>query len=170
MSFWSSSFDPPNPPLTDDLIRSAESALGVSLPRSYCELLRQTNGGYVNEQLVRVGSSQIPDALSGYISDGFVSVGSISGIGDGSDADGDILTSSYLIREWGLPERLVLLDGDGHSWVALDYRNHDGNDPPIIYIESDSGASIELARTFADFISSFIPFEDVYDEDGNLMI
>ena len=102
------------------------------------------NGSYLREQLVRVTASPLPQSLVSYISDGFVSVGGIYGIGDGSDAHGDILTSSYLIGEWGLPEKIVLIDGDGHSWIAFDYRKHDGDDPPVIYIESESARRLSL--------------------------
>ena len=27
-----------------------------------------------------------------------------------------------MTTEWGLPQDVVLLDGDGHTWIALDYR------------------------------------------------
>lgn len=45
-TFWDASEDYfTGPPLTEDLIRSAESALGYKLPDSYLAILRLRNGG-----------------------------------------------------------------------------------------------------------------------------
>ncbi len=161
-------FDPPNPPLTDALITAAESELGVRLPASYISLLRDQNGGYVSEKLVQVASPSIPLPLQPFLSDGYVSIGSIAGIGNGSGGHGDIRTTRYFVNEWDLPERLVLIDGDGHEWIAFDYRNHDGPEPPVILIESDSCVSIQVAASFSALISACVEFEDVYDENGDL--
>ncbi|MGY3215794.1 hypothetical protein ACVWWV_000296 [Bacillus sp. TE9122W] len=42
------------------------------------------------------------------------------------------MDSAYLIKEWELPEGLVLISGDGHTWVAMDYRKMKKN-PAIHY-------------------------------------
>jgi SMI1-KNR4 cell-wall len=56
-----------------------------------------------------------------------------------------------LIAEWGLPEGIVLLSGDGHSWVALDYRNTK-KEPPVIFVESESGRTESIAPNFENFL------------------
>jgi hypothetical protein len=33
-----------------------------------------------------------------------------------------LLDTPYLVQEWELPTPVVLLSGDGHYWIALDYR------------------------------------------------
>lgn len=165
MTLWSSEFDPPNPSLTDDLLNAAQSELGVIFPDAYVTLRRGQNGGYVSERLVPVDTRNLPSALTGYVSDGYVSVGGIAGIGDGTDSLGDVRTTRYLTPEWGLPERLVLLDGDGHTWVALDYRNCSGNNPNAVFIESDSGATVQIASSFAELLTAFVQCEDVYDDE-----
>ncbi len=62
----------------------------------------------------------------------------------------------------------MLLDGDGHTWIALDYRKP-GREPPVIFIESDSKESTVLAPTFAAFFEALIPYEEVYDEDREVL-
>ena len=108
----------------------------------------------------------VPEALRGFVLDGYVTIGSIAGIGD-PDRVGSICHTPYLLREWSLPDRLVLLDGDGHSWIALDYRNPN-DDPPVILIESDGSTHLHLAPNFAALLASFVPYESVYDDDGQL--
>lgn len=168
MEFWTADFSPPNPVLTDELVQLAESELGVSLPVAYTDLLRSRNGGYIGSRLVPVSRKAISGVISEYVSDGFVSVGSIFGIGDGTGGSGDIRHTPYLINEWDLPEDLILIDGDGHTWIALDYRDHKGSNPPVIFIESDTSSSITIADSFADLIASLIGHDEIYDHDGNL--
>ena len=62
--------------------------------------------------------------------------------------------SQYYIKEWGLPSNLVLLSGDGHWWIALDYRklNSDG-EPTITYLEMDLNIDETIAHSFEDFIN-----------------
>ena len=167
MSFWSSEFDPPNPPLYDQLVDDAQSMLDVRLPDAYLKLLAEQNGGYIDNRLTPVPIDSMPNTLRGYVSDGYVTVGSIAGIGDANSA-GNICHTPYFLREWSLPDRLVLLDGDGHSWIALDYRTA-RHDPPVILIESGNSTHIELASNFAAFVASFVPYNSVYDEDGQLI-
>ncbi|MEO9592527.1 SMI1/KNR4 family protein [Rhodopirellula bahusiensis] len=167
MSVWSSEFDPPNPPLYDQLVADAQSLLDVQLPASYLDLLAEQNGGYIDDQLVAVPSDAVPDSLRGYVSDGYVTVGSIAGIGD-TERFGNICHTPYFLREWSLPDRLVLLDGDGHSWVALDYRTAD-DDPPVVLIESDGGTNLVLAPNFAALLASFVTYDSVYDDNGQFL-
>jgi hypothetical protein len=72
-----------------------------------------------------------------------------------------------MTERWGSPRELILLDGDGHTWIALDYRQAQ-EDPPVIYIVSLEGDYVTVAHNFEDFIRRMVPFENVYDRDGNL--
>lgn len=49
---------------------------------------------------------------------------------NGIAIDDGIGENNYLLKEWELPKGLILFGVDGHSWVALDYRNYDGDNPP----------------------------------------
>lgn len=61
------------------------------------------------------------------------------------------LESEYLIKEWGLPRNIVLISGDGHSWIALDYRNTK-QEPPVIFVDVDDGQIIKIAPNFEAFL------------------
>ncbi len=76
-------------------------------------------------------------------------------------------TPNYRINEWNLPKGIVLLDGEGHTWIALEYEQITEN-PPVLYLVSGSGQHINIADNFADFSQKMVLYEDVYDEDGNL--
>ncbi|MFE4239839.1 SMI1/KNR4 family protein [Peribacillus butanolivorans] len=62
--------------------------------------------------------------------------------------------------KWDLPKGLILLCGDGHSWVALDYRNTK-SDPPVIFIDTETDELIKLANNFAAFLENFTEHEKV---------
>lgn len=78
-----------------------------------------------------------------------------------ASASGDGLSlfdTPYLIQEWGLPDGLVLLSGDGHSWIALDYREAAAEDrPPVIYVDAQSRQVVRLAVSFRHFVEGLIP-------------
>ena len=109
----------------------------------------------------------IPEDVSGYVTDGYVIMATIAGLNPDPDAHGSIAQTAYMIDEWGLPKGVVLLDGDGHSWIALDYRQATEN-PPVILLVAANGKHINVAKDFSDFINKMIPSEDVYDDDGDL--
>jgi hypothetical protein len=133
-------------PLTDEMVAGAEDALDVRLPAAYLELLRVQNGGYTAEPFSAfpspVPTSWAPDHLP---------FPSLSGIGD--QGEGGILDTPRLLEIWGMPERLLLLSGDGHWWIALDYRRLDETaEPSVAWIDNELGEDIEIAHDFASFV------------------
>ena len=114
---------------------------GYSLPDKYIRLLMTQNGGYVERNTFRLSTGKVIDYIE-----------RISGIG-GHQLD-TAEDSQYYIKEWGLPSNLVLLSGDGHWWIALDYRklNSDG-EPTITYLEMDLNIDETIAHSFEDFIN-----------------
>jgi hypothetical protein len=78
---------------------------------------------------------------------------------DGIDPEGfSILSSPIVIDELCLPNKLILLEGDYHSWIALDYR--DNKDiPSVAYFYEDYSeeemkwGSIEIAPSFDIFLT-----------------
>jgi len=147
------------------MIADAEKELGVRFPASYVDALRIKNGGSVIGDLTRLPEQNIPRHLKHYVDHGHVSVRGINGIGASNTS---VLQTEYLIAEWGLPERLVILDGDGHWWIAFDYRESEDT-PSIVLVDSDSADTLHLADDFGEFFGSFIREEDVFDEDGNFI-
>lgn len=147
------------PLLTDAMVASAERILGVRLPASYVRLMRECNGGYL------VGDLGCPTSEPTSWAPDHVGVDHLNGIPEVHDPDpsdpwwdgGGILCSHYMSREWSLPAGLVLLAGDGHTWVALDYRDV-GDEPTVAWIDVDSGQQLRLAPDFASFIDSLRTF------------
>lgn len=141
--FWDYE-DPPNPTLTDAMIAAAERQLGVRLPSRYIELLRIQNGGYTKHEL-----------LCPLVQDP-VPLGSLNGIVPGANITHggihNILLTEYMTNEWDLPPRQVLLDGDGHTWVSLDYR--DSDEPSVVWLNAEMGREELVAKTFGDFFAA----------------
>jgi hypothetical protein len=153
------------PPLTDDLVRDAEAILGVRLPPSYVALMRRCNGGYLT-------NGAFPMSQPTRWADDHISVTSIAGIavaaGDERDDDADagngILSTPYMQREWGLPDDIVLLDGEGHWWVALDYRScGPTGTPSVVWLALEDGEDIQVAPDFETFMQGLVPAEQFYD-------
>lgn len=70
----------------------------------------------------------------------------------GIGTETNILDSPAIIKEWDLPENIILISGDGHTWIALDYREYSEN-PPVILIDEDVAGVQTLAANFEDFIN-----------------
>ncbi|WP_216827454.1 SMI1/KNR4 family protein [Alkalihalobacterium elongatum] len=142
-------------PLTQILLTQTEESLKVKLPNSYIELLNQQNGGYIKYNTYPTNEPTIWGK-------GHIQVDHLLGIGKKDS----ILDSNYLIEEWGLPKKIVILSGEGDSWVAFDYRNTIEN-PPIIYIECESEENkvIKLANSFEEFLDGLTLYEDSHQEN-----
>ncbi|MEI4614756.1 SMI1/KNR4 family protein [Bacillus cereus] len=141
-------------PINDELIKKAEEVLNVKLPESYITLLKEQNGGALR---LDVHPTSKPNSWA----DDHVNVSGLYGISF-DENESSILESRYLIREWEMPENIVLLSGDGHTWIALDYRNVAEN-PPVIFIDNEFEEIIELAPNFESFLQNLTTYE--YDEE-----
>ena len=71
----------------------------------------------------------------------------------------NLLDNAYLCMEWGLPPNQVLIAGDGHWWISLDYRI--GPVPSVAWIDVECEEEQQLAPTFGEFIDKLVP-ESVY--------
>jgi len=151
--FWDSNYYN-HPPLTDDMVSFAEANLQVKLPTLFIDLLKIQNGGYTRgfaypmTQKTTWAENHIPlSELFGIVVD------------DSLDSPQNILLSSYMTIEWGLPEKQVLLSGDGHWWITLDYRT--GEIPIVKWIDVECNEEIEIAKSFEVFLNELVP-EDTY--------
>jgi len=146
--FWGSNHYN-HPPLTDEMLAQAEQQLGVALPMEYVELLRIQNGGYTEGfGYPMTGTKWAEDhvplfALGGIVTDP-----------DHRTAQ-NILQTEYMTNEWGLPEKQVLLVGQGHWWITLDYR--EGEKPSVTWIDVESDQDLQLAPSFAAFLAGLRP-------------
>jgi hypothetical protein len=136
------------PPLTDELVTSAESSLQVSLPRELLILLRIQNGGMVSRSYRRCPS------LPNFYAEDYVPFRFMFGIGQsGQSTVVSLLHTPYLVNEWDLPSPIVLLYGEGHYWVALDYRAAEGiGEPSVTWIDNEMSHELPLAPTFRIFV------------------
>ena len=141
-------------PINDELIKKAEEVLNVKLPESYINFLKEQNGGTLR---LDVHPTSKPNSWA----DDHVNVSGLYGISF-DENESSILESRYLIREWEMPENIILLSGDGHTWIALDYRNVAEN-PPVIFIDNEFEEIIELAPNFESFLQNLTTYE--YDEE-----
>ncbi|MCZ9351655.1 SMI1/KNR4 family protein [Streptomyces mutabilis] len=163
-TFWGEGRYGVQPSLTDAVVLDAERRLGVRLPASLLEILRVRNGGAVAE-LWNAFPTDVPTSWS----ENHVPLDDMMGIGR-HDGQSSLLDTTYLVEERGLPSSLVLLSGDGHCWIALDYRMcGKGAEPSVTWFDVDGNTELPLAADFQTFIERLTAATslDLDDSDGN---
>ena len=147
--FWDSNYYN-HPDLTDAMVEIAEKELGVKLPPLLLELLKVQNGGYTKGfaypmiKKTTWADDHVPfSELFGIVTDKSVETAQ------------NMLDTHYMIKEWGLPEKQVLLCGDGHWWLTLDYRKE--SSPSVRWIDVECEEDIEVASSFEAFINGLVP-------------
>lgn len=153
--FWDSNYYY-NPDLTDEIIIQAERQLGVKLPEIFIKLLKVQNGGYTK-------GFAFPMRTKTTWADNHIPLSELFGIvlDEKSDSGHNIMQSSYMTEEWGLPDKQVLLTGDGHWWITLDYRLSDN--PTIRWIDCECDEYIHVANSFEEFYNGLVS-EDEFAE------
>lgn len=149
-SFWDDDDRGGHPPLSDQAVAHAEDLLGVRLPADLLHLLRLRNGGCVSPRYGRYPTS-VPTSWA----DDHVPFETLMGIGD-TEGRLSILDTPYLVDEWELPRPVVLLTGDGHWWIALDYRAG-RPEPSVTWLDADRQTELALATDFRSFVTGLRP-------------
>lgn len=146
--FWSSEYSI-NPPLTDEMVLFAEKELGVKLPSLLIDLLKVQNGGYTKGFV-------FPTITPTSWSENHIPFSELYGIVTVPmpKTVHNLLFTYYMTKEWGLPNKQVLLSGDGHYWITLDYRK--GLVPTIRWIDIEMGEDIHIADNFESFINGLV--------------
>lgn len=161
-TFWGGGLFGVQPPLTGAVVQDAERQLGVRLPASLLEILRVQNGGLVAE-LWNAFPTDVPTSWS----ENHVPLDAMMGIGR-HDGQPSLLDSGYLVEEWGLPSPLVLLSGDGHCWIALDYRTcGERGEPSVTWFDVDTDTELPLAADFKTFVERLAAAASLDDADGS---
>lgn len=163
-----SSMDAENPPYSDAVRVHLEKALGIELPDSYVSLMKKWNGGSLGDSF-QIPVLDAPETLGYYLGDGFWSVYEIPGISDDAGHVASLLYAATTAHEWGVPEKVIAFCGDGHTWIAFDYRDLASVEPTIIFIETDELQFHVLARSFQELMDRLIPHASVFDPDGNII-
>lgn len=140
--------------ITAEEVAKAEKKLGITLPDTYKKLILEQNGGYIVH-------NAFPTTHSNSWAEDYIQFNHLLGIAE----DEGIMDSAYLIKEWGLPEGLVLINGDGHTWVAMDYRKTKEN-PAIHYFDVEMEEGFKLADSFDEFIQGLYTAEYTVDEEA----
>ncbi|MGG1863629.1 SMI1/KNR4 family protein [Bacillus safensis] len=140
--------------ITAEEVAKAEKKLGVTLPDTYKKLILEQNGGYIVH-------NAFPTTHSNSWAEDHIQFNHLLGIAE----DEGIMDSAYLIKEWELPEGLVLINGDGHTWVAMDYRKTKEN-PAIHYFDVEMEEDFKLADSFDEFIQGLYTAEYTVDEEA----
>ncbi|WP_144471188.1 SMI1/KNR4 family protein [Bacillus pumilus] len=141
--FWANQSDDPYTlkKISEKDIMKTEKKLGIKLPQEYKNLVLEQNGGYLE-------CNAFPTDRPTSWAENHIQFDHLLGIGKKEG----ILESDYLIKEWELPKDIILISGDGHSWVALDYRNTTEN-PPVHFFDLEMEEDFKLADSFNEFIS-----------------
>ena len=139
-----------NNELTAKDVERAESQLNVKFPELLVKLLKIQNGGYLKGFV-------FPINFRTSWSDDHVPFDELFGINFDEIGTGEssLTSSNYLTEEWGLPESQVVLTGDGHWWITLDYRTNKQT-PTISWIDVEVIEDIKLANTFDEFIDQLV--------------
>lgn len=120
-------------------IRDIEKKYNCKLPNDYINFLEFQNGAILNKNLIK-----------GYEED--IWIESISGI-NGLEINNVLPESDYFISEWELPNKLLLIYGEGHWWISFDYRNlNPDNTPKISYIDLELNRDIVIANSFTELL------------------
>ncbi|KZO00481.1 SMI1/KNR4 family protein [Pseudobacillus badius] len=134
--------------LNETDIKQAEQFFSVKLPKEYIDILRVQNGGLIIY-------NAFPTTFETSWDDDSIYIDHIMGIGKKYG----ILENNHYLNEWDMPKGLILISGDGHSWIAFDYRNTKKN-PEIVYVDNEEEKIFTLASSFKEFLSKLYLDED----------
>ncbi|MBO5349839.1 MAG: SMI1/KNR4 family protein [Clostridia bacterium] len=138
--------------LTDNRIKEVEEFLGYKLPKSYIELLKVQNGGYINKKHEICWLT------------------AIYGIGANDKSFYGLEEEFKLwIDEWGYPDIGIPFgetQSGGHDMYFMDYSSVDERgEPRIVRIDNeDNNARYLVANNFEEFINKVYNNEDIHGE------
>lgn len=128
----------------------------MRLPAELLALLAQQNGGdtrgfaFLTTKATSWSATHIPfDELFGLVA-------------SSDSGPASLLDLAYLIQEWGLPAKQVLLSGDGHCFITLDYRS--GPEPTVVWIDTEMEQEVQLASSFGAFLAGLVDNDSVEED------
>ncbi|MBO7939273.1 hypothetical protein JTP77_025645 [Streptomyces sp. S9] len=124
--------------------------LGASMTATWQQIEPCANGGDVTTGLYALPTNQ-PTSWS----EDHIPFTKLMGIGTGGHGL-SLSDTPYLVEEWVLPSPVVLLSGDGHYWIGLDYRTYGALGEPSVF-DTDSGAELPLAADCRAFVEGLRP-------------
>lgn len=145
-------------PATPEEFARTEKVLGVKLPDELLAVLRVRNGGQMRLTSLKL----TPEGRKKYGRKRY-SFTRLAGV---HPIDGDGLTQQTRLarEEWALPEGLVPLGGDGHTWCCLDYRVcGPTGEPSVTHVDLEGEQEFSLAPSFAQFIAGLFRDPDSWE-------
>jgi hypothetical protein len=139
-------------PLTGEVLRSVEAALGRRLPAAYVDLARRHNGG-------SFARTACPAPSRTTWAEDHVAVTTLAAIGRTAPFSlcGE-LGSGFWVAEWGYPDIGVYLadcPSAGHDMIALDYRSP--GEPAVVHVDQEWEYRITvLAPDFETFVTGLV--------------
>ncbi len=121
------------PKLTPEILENAEKQIGFKLPNELVEILKIQNGGYVRYKLPETPHGQI------------------MGIGPYFPSLTDLDWTEYKEYVSFELDGLVPIDGDGHWYICLDYRENKEK-PKVTWIDVECDNQEDIANSFTDFL------------------
>lgn len=145
---------------TEEALLYFKEKYGFDLPKEYVPLSNSEE-----TKVIKVPAYE-NESLKYYFSDGFYEIGTFASVDPNAEYSIHGFISSGI--EWGLPATYIPLEGDGHTWLVLDYSDST-TEPKVVVTETDDGNSLVVANSFNEFISCLLQYEEVYDLDGNVV-
>lgn len=138
--------------ITQEDIDFAEKCLLCKLPEEYINHLKIRNGGSLIDDA-------LPVKFQNSWADDHIPVPFLYGIKKGEG----ILQTKELLKEWGIEEdSFVIISGDGHYWIVLDYRTSK-TEPKITFIDTDFDLIEVVFNSYTEMIDSLYIHE--YEDD-----
>lgn len=128
--------------IIEEDIRFVENHFDITLPESYIDLLNIQNGGSINFNALAFEDDYIPiDHLLGI-----------------TKSDG-IMQTDHLKQEWEINrDNIIIISGDGHSFIALDYNS--SSNPTITHIKTEEYTRItKIFDTFDKMVANLVTIE-----------
>ena len=157
-------FNSGNPEFTEFELKVLEQRLEVTLPQSYIDLMRASNGGYLEENLCIALQNPIPKNMDYYLGDRYWPLSTVAGVTTDQTNINSLLYTADTAWHWDVPKKLVAFDGDGHTWLAFDYRNINDSEPKIVFIESDDFTIYDIAKNFEEMLKILVPESEACPE------
>lgn len=150
--------------LTENVLKNVEEKFGIKLPETYIELMKVKNGGLISFQK-NTYYFEYKNPHDGEYCRSSLNIFELRGIT--LDKIG-IGCTFEMIEEWEYPEDIVILLHEGHYCVCLDYRNYNGDNPPVSYIDLEVELDVIVADDFEELINNLtMDIDDNYDDDDD---
>jgi len=121
-----------------------ESKYLIKLPKNYKTFLEKKDLELIESDPIKI-IEEIPTDLKYYLDESHYRINGFLGLQLLNKSYS--LSADYLSQEWDTPKSVVLIAGDGHTWIGLDYRSHKSQ-PPVVFMAGENWGTIQLLSSF----------------------